>query len=947
MNNIVLVNLESAYTSVYGIWQWDYGQILRIQSKKKLPKAVEVHFSLQEKGGESVTRIGTTADGVTDVPIPDSFLENNGATQDYRVHAFVYVENGESGNTEYKIEMYVKARPKPEVPGAPEEPELFKETIKAVNDAADRAETAEQNARDSASKAEESATNASASAKAAEDAKTEVLEVIGNKKQDALSAIQTQREDAVTAIQAKKEESLSAIQEQEKNSVYKVTEQADTEVQRIQNTANESKRALDQSIEEASEKKNALDGSIQTADTSKANLDKSVEVAGTAKSELDASTGKAKDAKAELDGSIRTAGEKQTALDTTVGKARELDASLTKNIESGTQLQKDLVASGEKAVQNIQSAGTEQLGKMQTVAEEFSADREQVSKNKEDIETAQESIADLSDKKITKFYASNKGNTHLPDSDKGKIQDMFLYGKSEQVQYKGKNLLNLRNGASGVGGGVNYTRNDDGSYSRIGKATSTVGNMWFLGGYYSTTVLFTIEPGTYIVKDCALFSGKTEYKGTIVVETALQITGVRNPKQKEGMTYNDIIYPILTSDTDTSWEPYTGGIPSPNPDYPQEIKAVVNPVAKVKGRNLIDCRAAKSKTAYGLTFTNNGDGTISISGKNTVGWNVFDVIFTVFESGTYKAFRGINISPPIVNIWDVEGKKSVMELTDSGVTFQLEKGKVYSYSIVFRDTTTNTDTVFKPFLTLDITATYDDYEPYTEQSITLPYTLYAIPVSSGGNITIGNQQYVADYVDVERGKLVRCIGKKTVNGTESYSRQETWVDSAFVIYGFLTGGIPYQDYFYIADIASDILTKNAAAAIANDGVMGIASAFNGLFICLGDEYNTIEKTKEYFSSNNTNVYYVLAAPTETDLTPEEIAAFKALATYYPVTNIEVSSDQLDGYTVFNYPISMAEGWNYVKQQLNDNRDYIYDMDIQSAEAYVNSEYAVVLTELEV
>ena len=44
---------------------------------------------------------------------------------------------------------------------------------------------------------------------------------------------------------------------------------------------------------------------------------------------------------------------------------------------------------------------------------------------------------------------------------------------------------------------------------------------------------------------------------------------------------------------------------------------------------------------------------------------------------------------------------------------------------------------------------------------------------------------------------------------------------------------------------------------------------------------------------------------------------------------------------------MANGWNYVKKQLNDNRDYIYDMDIQSAESYVNSEYAVALTELEV
>lgn len=45
-------------------------------------------------------------------------------------------------------------------------------------------------------------------------------------------------------------------------------------------------------------------------------------------------------------------------------------------------------------------------------------------------------------KKITKFYANNLGETHLEDSDSGKIQDMFLYGKSEQKQYTGKNLAN-------------------------------------------------------------------------------------------------------------------------------------------------------------------------------------------------------------------------------------------------------------------------------------------------------------------------------------------------------------------------------------------------------------------------------------------------------------------------------------------------------------------------
>lgn len=379
MNNIVLVNLESTYASAYGIWQWDYGQILRIQSKKKLPKAVEVHFSEQEKGGSSITRIGTTADNVTDVPIPDSLLEKSG-----NIYAFVYIEDGQSGNTEYKIEMSVKARPKPEIPGSPEEPELFKETIKAVNEAADRAETAEQNANDSASKAEEAAASASASAKAAENTKTEALEEIGNKKQDALSS-----------IQAKKEESLSAIRTQEENSVSKVTEHTNEEIQRFQNVANESKGTLDRSIEEASEKKTSLDSSIQTADSSKANLDESIQNAGSAKSGLDASTGKAKDAKTELDGSIQTAGEKQAALDTIVGKAEELDTSLAKNIESGTQLQKELVASGEKAVQDIQSAGTEQLDKMQTVADEFEADREQVNVNKENIASLTEDLGDI------------------------------------------------------------------------------------------------------------------------------------------------------------------------------------------------------------------------------------------------------------------------------------------------------------------------------------------------------------------------------------------------------------------------------------------------------------------------------------------------------------------------------------------------------------------------
>ena len=49
--------------------QYDYGQILRIQGLD-LPPAPEIHFSLQESGGEALRRIGNTVYGVTEVQIP-------------------------------------------------------------------------------------------------------------------------------------------------------------------------------------------------------------------------------------------------------------------------------------------------------------------------------------------------------------------------------------------------------------------------------------------------------------------------------------------------------------------------------------------------------------------------------------------------------------------------------------------------------------------------------------------------------------------------------------------------------------------------------------------------------------------------------------------------------------------------------------------------------------
>lgn len=156
MDNIIDCRLDSTCKEIYtGIWQHDYGQILRITGVD-LPKAVEVQFSLRNKGGDTLTRIGTTVDGVTEVKVPDSFLKNENCTQNYLIYAWIYVTDDTSGNTEYQIIMHVKTRPKPEEPTEEPlpEPNIFHETVEAVNASADRAEMAEQNAKESAEKAE-------------------------------------------------------------------------------------------------------------------------------------------------------------------------------------------------------------------------------------------------------------------------------------------------------------------------------------------------------------------------------------------------------------------------------------------------------------------------------------------------------------------------------------------------------------------------------------------------------------------------------------------------------------------------------------------------------------------------------------------------------------------------------------------------------------------------
>lgn len=414
---------------------------------------------------------------------------------------------------------------------------------------------------------------------------------------------------------------------------------------------------------------------------------------------------------------------------------------------------------------------------------------------KEDIDKINETLKEDLSNKITKFYSSNQGETHITDSDNGKIQDMMLYGKSEQKQYKGINLFppNIKIGeyaeVSIPKGSLVFWVTDG--------TPSKGGNFRFFNEDKTEDMWFGVDAGITSSNVLSL-TIDAKYVQNLIVEDF------------------DLSKICLGVGSEPIYEPYVGGQPSPSPEYPQEIKSVVNPIVKVTNED------------------------------------------------------GLKV-----------------------------------------------------------------------QSVTLNnITLNAIPVKSGGNVTIDRKQYIADRVvekdgvfGIERNIREIHTNTKTMNNSEEYPGWNKVEGVSDVVYYNVDPAGTSRVLTFISNFTQSTLCQNN---IKPNNIVFLRRDIIG--------YSQSELIAKAI---DVDMYIRLQDAIFEPLPGDIQAKLRTLVTNYPVTNISVNSEQLDGYTVFNYPISMANGWNYVKQQLNDNRDYIYDMDLQSAEAYVNSEYAVALTELEV
>ena len=223
---------------------------------------------------------------------------------------------------------------------------------------------------------------------------------------------------------------------------------------------------------------------------------------------------------------------------------------------------------------------------------------------------------------------TGEGDVTVEDAWTAPVLGLDVVGKSEQATTTGAQLLPQPQ-FNDTKNGITVKTQMDGGISITGTATSaiafTVAEILLPAGTYILSGLSGLVVGRMyfqlveISAQGGQFVGELAKVGPVASATVTidrDVWARAEIKVLSGVTADSICYPMLNAgDTALPWEPYTGGAPSPSPEYPQDI---ISTGTVSTGAQIFDASRIATVSAGGATVTNNGDGSFSISGSGTL-----------------------------------------------------------------------------------------------------------------------------------------------------------------------------------------------------------------------------------------------------------------------------------------------------------------------------------------
>lgn len=935
---------------VEGLDQYDYGQVLRIQGLN-LPTAVEIHFGLDETGGTTVPRIGTTKDGVTDVTIPDSMLENNDTDMNYSIYVFVYLTDSSSGKTTRRIKIQVKARSKPEAFDRPEDAELFREAIKAVNESAARSAESEKQAEGWAHGREDLPERAQDNAKyysdqAREDsAKTDTDRKEVERLVESVSGIeeqvvkvegltkqaQTSATNAALSEQAAKESENNAAQARVGAEVAEDNaELAAQKVEQDKAIVEQAKNIVKQMGQEVLDNKNLVDETAQDFDL------------------------KAQQALADVNNAGQAQTERvQTAGNDAVESVKAAQGTATQAVETAkAEAIKAVQTEGTTQAGNVSAEGEKQVQAVQGAAQEIMADREQIQENKTGIAKLKEDIGN----KAPAIIKKASGKTIIIE-DSSNLPVKALSGTGEII-VTGKNILKIEkynvfipfeakagtlftlitNGELSEGGNIMFTgENDEEIWFAIDKGKTRVSAKISrnVKGY---TNLLSPKEG---LKYCLSTGENDEYK-----EYVEQV--ITAPVDSEQLKTIHTNYPttVLTSENEISveyvadTEAYIGKrIKEENQSLQKQILEIQNALIsqKISGGGIIQV-----KDSAKLPIQN-----LRVFGKSEQVQTTGAQLFNESQIGQYneRVFKYFNI--PVGEGNFTLSSNIPKSLTDSSAYIMLISGNVqhlapeintstngvYSgqsrtfpsmngyVTIAYRNdaNTDNLVTFNKYWYMLNTGETAKPYEPYTggKPSPSPEYPQEITIAGEGGTISL---EITGDNAESQTPILPTPNGlpgiKVELDGNYTDSTGQQWVTDEID----LERGKYIQRVKKLKPLKQVVFSKrdeNGRCSVFDIGIFReifkggnipsissiakwsawgnkedntFALAVNGIYY--KDSTKTLEEVNTLFEKIGTNfeVCGVLETPVEHDLALETISSFKSLHTNYPTTSVSNNGD---------------------------------------------------------
>lgn len=590
------------------------------------------------------------------------------------------------------------------------------------------------------------------------------------------------------------------------------------------------------------------------------------------------------------------------------------------------QEEKDIIAQllqivddkSKEAVQAVTEEGTKQIKAVQAAAQEIAADREQIKTNKADI-------ADLMQTKAGAIINSARGERiAVGDSAGAFFEGLKLYGRSEQVTTKGYQLFDASKIPTKSIGGATITNNGDGSFTISGSGNLTT-NVYHYHTYNREELIQFLKAGNIYLKQnddtnpkaLLLLYRTTDSKTVLQLDNETTVGTITD----EMLNYDDLAFriyihaqsgqlikpgtvkPMLYQSGDGTWEPFTGGKPSPSMEYKQDPESSGDSGEigiNIHGYNLFD--ASKILTNSEKDVANNGDGSFTISGGKTLraGGVTFTIPKNLFKPGIYTfLLNGTKMQPnPYFNVIFENSKGNLYTFSADNSRFELKQEHIDSEGFTARfgyytDGGTSIGGTWKPMFYIDGDGTWEPFQLLRSTQFSTPNGLLGLPVDSDGNYTDSNgQQWICDEMDFKRGKYIQRVRKVTFNGSEAWTLEtnqgataklfNTRVNDASKVVGIkllcdgFLGTAAYQTYL-----------KNMECTVYQDN-SGKYPNENWLYF-RDDSCNAVSDFKAKISNSNITAIYPLKTPIETDIPEETMNAYRKLYTNYPSTVIQNDS----------------------------------------------------------